>query len=82
HGGPGAALAFAELLEATCDRLAAFPESGATVTDINVRGLRRFQMATYTIYYRPMAFGIQVSRILHQSRGDHGDEFKKRRKSA
>jgi plasmid stabilization system protein ParE len=48
---------------------------------VDVRGLRRFPMASYTIYYRPMAFGIQVSRVLHQSR-DHGEEFKKRRKSA
>ena len=51
------------------------------VTDMDVRGLRRFAMSSYTIYYRPMGFGIQVSRILHQSR-DHVEEFKKRRKSA
>lgn len=51
------------------------------VTDVDVRGLRRFPLATYTIYYRPMGFGIQVSRVLHQSR-DHVQEFKKRRKSA
>lgn len=59
----------------------AFPRSGALVTDVEVRGLRRFPVGAYMIFYRAMTFGIEISRVLHQSR-DHGQEFKKRRKSA
>jgi toxin ParE1/3/4 len=76
-----AADGFIELVEESCETLRAFPLSGSDVTDVDVRGLKRFPVGKYTIFYRVTRFGVRVSRILHQKR-DHRDVFKKKRKSA
>lgn len=81
EGGAAASLAFVQDFEKTCDRLLAFPESGSRVMDIEVRRLRRFPVGRFTIFYWPRAYGIQISRVLHQRR-DHRLEYKKRRRSA
>lgn len=75
----GAVDGFIELFEETCETLRVFPLSGSDVTDVDVRGLKRFPVGKYTIFYRVTRFGVRVSRVLHQKR-DHRKVFK--RKSA
>ncbi|MEZ6130670.1 MAG: type II toxin-antitoxin system RelE/ParE family toxin [Planctomycetaceae bacterium] len=47
--------------------LAAMPESAEAVPEFG-RNIRRSSVGNYVIYYRPIADGIQVIRILHGNR--------------
>lgn len=55
------------------------PRSGAARPELGVRGLRAFPAGVYTLLYRPLRSGIEVNRIIHQSR-DLPREFDRRRK--
>ena len=61
--------AFVEDVLAACERLAELPGMGRACPDLGER-LRRFPVAGYMIYYRPMAYGIEVSRLLNQRRDE------------
>jgi plasmid stabilization system protein ParE len=67
-----------ERILAACTRLAVYPLSGRARPDLG-RRVRSYQVGTYTIFYRPMRYGIEVSRLLHQ-RMDVESEFARRRK--
>lgn len=72
-------MAFDELLLDACLRLADMPRSGTARPDLGVRGLRAFPVGAYMVLYRPLRSGIEVNRIIHQSR-DLPREFNRLRK--
>lgn len=74
-----AAKAFVKRIREACTRLAALPRSGRACPDLGWR-LRSFPVGRYTLFFRPMGSGIQVIRLLHQSR-DIEAELAKRRAS-
>jgi len=65
--GTAAAEAFVERVATACARLAELPRSGKACFDRGWR-LRRFPIARYVVFFRPMGYGIEVVRLLHQSR--------------
>jgi len=76
--GTVAADAFVERVGTACARLAELPRSGRACFDLGWR-LRRFPVAGYVVFFRPMGYGIEVVRILHQRR-DIDTEFPPKRK--
>jgi toxin ParE1/3/4 len=78
--GTAAAETVVERILEACERLAELPRSGRACPERGWR-LRWFPVAGYIVFFRPMWYGIQVVRLLHQSR-DIDTEFppKARRK--
>ena len=80
--GEASVAAARRLMERIRKRLASladFPMSG-TLVEKYLRRLRRVPVAGFNIFYRPMHYGIEVSRVLHHS--INADEvFRKQRKS-
>jgi plasmid stabilization system protein ParE len=68
-----------ERVLAVCAWLAERPRSGKARPDLAWR-LRSFPVGRYTIFFRPMGYGIQVVSFLHQSR-DIEAEFARRRRA-
>ena len=64
---PTAADRFLDRLLVTCRKLAAMPGMGPERRDL-AAGLRYFPLASYLIFYRPVAGGIQVARVIHGAR--------------
>jgi toxin ParE1/3/4 len=56
-------------LEQTCKALAKNPLMG-TARDELLPNLRCFSVGNYVIYYRPVADGIDVVRVLHGARDE------------
>jgi plasmid stabilization system protein ParE len=71
--GTVAAEAFVERVKKACVRLAELPRSGRACHDLGWR-LRRFPVPGYVVFFRPMRYGVEVVRLLHQSR-DIDSEF-------
>ena len=70
---------FVEELLRTCGWLADLPKSGTARPEMEVRRLRSVLVHPFTLFYRPMAYGIEVNRVLHQ-RMDAKREYARRRK--
>ena len=77
--GPAAADAFVERVRTACAWLAELPRSGKACSHLRAR-LRRFPVAGYTVFFRPMGYGVEVNRLLHQRR-DEKAEFARGRRS-
>jgi toxin ParE1/3/4 len=65
--GTDAADRFAVKFDQACDLYAEHPEIGASVTEY-AANLRHFIVWNYAIFYRPMADGIELIRIIHGAR--------------
>lgn len=65
--GTAAAAAFVERVATACARLAELPRSGRACPELGWR-LRRFPVTGYVVFFRPMGYGVEVVRLLHQSR--------------
>lgn len=63
----GAAQADAYLLslERCFAQLAAFPQLGRSIAHLR-RGYFRFEHASHTIFYVPLADGVRIVRVLHE----------------
>lgn len=59
----------------TCDTLASQPEMGRLRPELAPH-LRSFPVGNYVIFYRPIADGIEVARVLHGAR-DIDAEFER-----
>lgn len=70
---------FVERFLKTCGWLADLPKAGKDRPELGIRRLRSYPVHPYIVFYRPMAFGIQITRVLHQ-RMDAKQEFARRRK--
>jgi toxin ParE1/3/4 len=70
---PTGAVHLIDLLEATCDLLAAFPYAGRSRDEIS-SGVRSFAVGSNIIFYRATTKPIVIARILHGSR-DLGAAF-------
>ncbi len=55
------------LFEQTCDTLAQNPNMGRDRTEL-APNLRSFPAGTYVIFYRPVADGVEIIRVVHQAR--------------
>jgi len=62
---------FLQKVMAVCDRLARNPNMGQLRPEFASGQCRSFSIGNYVIYFRPVAEGVRVARILHGSR-DHG----------
>jgi len=60
-----------EEIERKCCLLAEFPELGQLRPEFRTGQYRSFTVRKYVIYYRPVADGILIARVLHGAR-DHG----------
>jgi toxin ParE1/3/4 len=70
--GTAAADAFVERVATACARLAELPRSGRACPELG-RRLRRFPVVRYVVFFRPMGYGIEVVRLLHQRRDIDGE---------
>lgn len=64
---PEAADRWLELIDEKCHTLSSMPEMGRKRFDL-ATGLRSLAVNNYVIFYRPVANGIQVIRVLHGAR--------------
>jgi toxin ParE1/3/4 len=64
---PGAANRVLRQIDQDCSLLAEFPDIGAHRDEL-AAGLRSFPRGNYVIFYRPVAGGIEVIRVLHGAR--------------
>jgi toxin ParE1/3/4 len=64
---PAAADRWLDLIETKCRLLAQAPELGRRREDL-APDLRGFPVGNFVIFYRPIADGIQVIRVLHGAR--------------
>jgi toxin ParE1/3/4 len=62
--------AFLDLIYQTCQTLAAQPEMGELRVEFATGQYRSFSVGNYVIYFRPVADGIWIARVLHGAR-DH-----------
>ena len=62
-----AALRLIDRIDEKLRLLAEFPHLGATREDL-ATSLRGFPLGNYVIFYRPVAGGIEVARVLHGAR--------------
>lgn len=62
-----AALDFVTRLELVCENLATMPEQGRKRDEL-ARGLRSFPVARYVIFYRRVASGVEIARVVHGAR--------------
>jgi toxin ParE1/3/4 len=58
---------FAVKLDQTCDLHALHPQLGASAEEY-APSLRHFTVWNYAIFYRPIADGIEIIRIIHGAR--------------
>jgi toxin ParE1/3/4 len=56
------------LLRDECETLASHPQMGEERPGFGVPGCRSFSVGNYVIFFRPIAGGIEVARIVHGSR--------------
>ena len=63
--GQDQAMRYIDALEACCQRLVDKPELGRACDHVRP-GLRRMEQGRHVVFYRIVAGGIVVSRILHQ----------------
>jgi len=61
---PPRALAFVRRLRDRCDALARYPYSGRARPELRPE-LRSMPTGSYVLFYRPLADGIEVVRVLH-----------------
>ncbi len=61
------ALRFLDRIAGRCRVYASQPELGEACPDLQ-ENVRRFPVGNYVIFYRPLADGIEVLRVLHGSR--------------
>jgi len=73
QGSPARALAFVRRLRDRCDALARYPYSGRARPELRPE-LRSMPTGSYVLFYRPLADGIEVVRVLH-GRQDIEDRF-------
>lgn len=64
---PGASLAWVQLLEQRCIRLAENPGWGRPREDLRP-GLRSLTFGRYLLFYRQTGRGIEIVRVLHAAR--------------
>jgi toxin ParE1/3/4 len=64
---PEAADRWLDLIEEKCQTLSRMPEMGRKRFDL-ATGLRSLAVNNYVIFYRPVANGIHVIRVLHGAR--------------
>ena len=64
---PVAAHRFLEVLEETCELLAAHPFIGRSRTELG-EGLRSFPVGNFLVFYTPAADGIDVARVIYGGR--------------
>lgn len=60
---PAAALHFVDRVEARCNSIAASPGIGRMRDDLRP-GLRSLPFGNYLIFYRPLAHGVEIVRVL------------------
>ena len=65
---PDAARHWVQGLRETCQVLASHPESGEDRPDFGVSGCRCFSVGVYIVFFRPIAGGIEIARIIHGNR--------------
>lgn len=65
---PDAALRWIQSVREKCTLLAEQPEMGEDRPGFGVRGCRSYTVGSYVVFYRPIADGIQVARVVHGSR--------------
>jgi toxin ParE1/3/4 len=58
---------FAKKFDESCDLHATYPQLGANSEEL-ASGLRYFTAGNYVAFYRPIADGIEIIRILHGAR--------------
>jgi toxin ParE1/3/4 len=78
---PGAAKRFLKTVKRTFGNLAAFPGIGAVWEDSPIPDVRAWPLPrykNYVIFYRPIANGVEIVRIVHGAR-DFPRLFKDRR---
>jgi len=64
---PDAADRLLELIDSKLMLYASFPKMG-TQRDQFSKGLRSFHVGNYVVFYRPIADGIELVRVLHGNR--------------
>jgi toxin ParE1/3/4 len=52
-------------LEQCFERLAEFPQLGRSIAQLR-RGYFRFEHASHTVFYVPIADGVRIVRVLHE----------------
>jgi toxin ParE1/3/4 len=62
---------FVDSIYRTCETLATQPEMGELRVEFATGQYRSFSLGSYVIYFRPMADGIRVARVLHGARDHH-----------
>lgn len=65
---PTASLRWIDQIALTGARLAGQPDMGSAYRTKRSKTLRRFPVGNYIIYYRPIADGVEVIRIVHGAR--------------
>ena len=65
---PLAAGRWVESVRQKCELLAKHPEAGEERPAFSVPGCRSFSAGNYVLFYRPIADGIEIARIVHGSR--------------
>lgn len=65
---PNAALQWVQTIREKCDLLASRPEMGEERRGYGVPGCRSSSVGNYVIFFRAIAQGIEVARIVHGSR--------------
>ena len=53
-------------IEACCNMLSKDPDLGRACDDLRPPGVRRMEQGRHVVFYRRIAGGIRVSRILHE----------------
>jgi len=64
---PAAADRWLDIIDEKCRLLSQMPELGRRRDDL-ASGLRSFPVGNFVVFYRPIADGIQIIRILHGAR--------------
>jgi toxin ParE1/3/4 len=65
---PTAALRWVDAIEAVCELLATQPAIGHRVRTRRFGEIRREPVGNYLIYYRPIARGVEILRVVHGAR--------------
>ena len=68
HDKPNAARDWLRTIRETCETIAGQPEIGEVRPGFGIPGCRSLNVGNYVIFFRPIADGIEVSRVIHGSR--------------
>jgi toxin ParE1/3/4 len=68
---PEAARRWVQKIQETCELLASQPKLGESRPGFGLSGVRSFSVGSYVIFFRAIAGGIEIARVVHGSRDLH-----------